>query len=397
MPTVRCPSCGSTDDLTGTDAAEGKIVACGACGHRWQRDLRPTCQLCGSRDLEAVPTATLEEAGRGVMRTPSGIRDVYRCFGCGARDATASSPVPAEPGWRDRARRGVTVPRELQDVTASARGQESGVESEFGRFAVGEVVGGRWRLTGCRRWAPPTSLWEATEVDGPRTAVFKLYAPRPRDELGAKVRAAAAQAVSGVSHPHLLRIHDVQRRRQHALIVAEAVPGPTLTDAQLSPDELRHVAATCSDALAALHEHGLAHLDIGPDKILVPTSAAARLVSFGSGLARQRLRTGMPGDDDLRWFAPEQAISDQHHMAADVYSLALSLWVAAGGQLERLGATTAAQIRTRLQHDLPALDDTSEIPPQLGAAITAGGRRRPQDRVIARELADLLAEDRPGS
>lgn len=108
MPLISCPDCSEDEELRGETTDEGVVLTCEACGHRWQRDLTPRCGLCGSEDLEVVPTSVLEEAGRGEQRTPSGIRDVQLCWSCGARDATSSRPIPAEPGWkRKRAALGI--------------------------------------------------------------------------------------------------------------------------------------------------------------------------------------------------------------------------------------------------------------------------------------------------
>lgn len=102
MPIVSCPACGEDDRLRGEAQHGGTELTCEACGHRWQRDARPRCRACGSDDLEAVPTSTLQEAGRGEQRTPSGIRDAYVCWSCGARDATSSAPMPAPADWKRR-------------------------------------------------------------------------------------------------------------------------------------------------------------------------------------------------------------------------------------------------------------------------------------------------------
>lgn len=108
MPSVACPACGEEDALRGRPSDEGLMLTCEHCGEEWNRDLTPRCGLCGSTDLEVVPTSVLEEAGRGEQRTPSGIRDVHICWACGATDATSSHPAPAEPDWkRKRARLGI--------------------------------------------------------------------------------------------------------------------------------------------------------------------------------------------------------------------------------------------------------------------------------------------------
>lgn len=105
MPIVVCPVCGEDDDLQGERLGERIVLTCGRCGQRWDRDTTPRCRLCGSDDLQAVPTSTLEEAGRGEQRTPSGIRTVYACWSCGSRDVTSSNPVPGHDPYQPGSKR----------------------------------------------------------------------------------------------------------------------------------------------------------------------------------------------------------------------------------------------------------------------------------------------------
>lgn len=102
IPTIECPGCGEDEELRGDRGEDGIVLTCESCGATWQRDVTPTCTLCGSEDLEAVPTSTLEDAGRGEQRTPTGIVLRYRCWSCGARDATSDEPEPAPPDWQRR-------------------------------------------------------------------------------------------------------------------------------------------------------------------------------------------------------------------------------------------------------------------------------------------------------
>lgn len=105
MPLVECPSCGEDEQLRASARGDGgSELQCESCGHRWVRDPGKRCNLCGSDDLELVPTQTLESAGRGEQRTPDGIRDTWRCWACGGRDVTSRKPVPAPDGWRDDVR-----------------------------------------------------------------------------------------------------------------------------------------------------------------------------------------------------------------------------------------------------------------------------------------------------
>ena len=99
MPVVECPACGEEEDLTGErktaeDGADRLLLTCGVCAASWDRDTIPRCRLCSEADLEAIPTATLQERGRGDQWAPSGIRLAYYCWGCGGRDVTSSAPTP---------------------------------------------------------------------------------------------------------------------------------------------------------------------------------------------------------------------------------------------------------------------------------------------------------------
>lgn len=94
MPAVRCPRCGEDEQLVGAPVGDSLALTCQTCGHTWDRDTRAVCRLCGSEDVEGIPTSTLEEAGRAGVRTPSGIRLVHYCWSCQGNDVTSSAPIP---------------------------------------------------------------------------------------------------------------------------------------------------------------------------------------------------------------------------------------------------------------------------------------------------------------
>ena len=94
MPIVACPTCGEDEDLRGDRRDDAIMLTCGSCGHGWDRDTRLVCRLCGSEDIEGIPTSTLEEAGRAGVRTPSGIRLVHYCWACRGNDVTSTEPEP---------------------------------------------------------------------------------------------------------------------------------------------------------------------------------------------------------------------------------------------------------------------------------------------------------------
>lgn len=397
MPTVTCPACGDADALRGRPVPDGVRVDCGACGHSWERDLTPTCTLCGSTNLEVVPTATLEEAGRGEQRTPSGIRDVHRCLDCGARDATWSSPVVEPEEERGPSLR-VTRARDPEDdePTDTARPASTRrVESPFGAFALGQVIGGQWRLEELVRWSRSGSLWRAVAVDGDdRQVLFKLVHPRlTRDDQRTALHAAAAGAARGVRHANVLPVLDVKAVDHHVLVVAGWVPGTVLdASSRLEPERLVAVGAGLADGLAALHAQGVVHLDLRPDKVLVDERGTARIVDLGSGRTGAGLRTRASGDDARQLFrAPEQLLTHDRSPPADVYGLGLVLWTLAGGNMRRLGDDAAAQVRRRMTDDVPPLEPSiSQLPQRVIDAIAGATLRAPARRPTAAQLAQLL-------
>lgn len=397
MPTVTCAACGSSEDLEGRHSADGVVIDCGACGHSWVRDLTPVCNLCGSTDLVAVPTSTLEEAGRGDQRTPSGIRDVYRCYSCGAKDATSSSPTP-DPEWMRRASTVVEVPRARADDVPTVKPPSAGqkVDSAFGPFAPGETIGGRWRLQRLVHRSATGSLWLAGAVGADRQVVFKLVHPRlTRDRPRAALYASSARALTEVRHRNLVSVLDVKVRDGQVLVVAEAADGSVLDGSvRLEGDQLVAFGRAVALALAALHAERIAHLDVRPQKILIGATGEARLVDLGSGRARAAMRIRSGTDERVAFRAPEQILTHDHGPAADVYSLGLTLWTLAGGDLTDMGVNPSAQASYRLTHNVPELDATAAaVPGPVTAALAAATRRAPDLRPTAAELAQLLGGD----
>lgn len=80
---ILCPRCGETEDLRGSRAGEVIELSCGACGHRWPRDLRARCSQCGGTDIQTVPLAILEKS-RGTQLSVVGTRPVDLCSQCDA-------------------------------------------------------------------------------------------------------------------------------------------------------------------------------------------------------------------------------------------------------------------------------------------------------------------------
>jgi predicted RNA-binding Zn-ribbon protein involved in translation (DUF1610 family) len=80
---IACPECGENEELRGERRSETIALTCESCGHRWFRDLVPSCSTCGRRDVRQVPLAIVEK-GRGTQLSVVGTRPIHLCPGCDA-------------------------------------------------------------------------------------------------------------------------------------------------------------------------------------------------------------------------------------------------------------------------------------------------------------------------
>lgn len=91
-----CPACGEAEDLTGERRPDGIHLTCGACGHRWPRDVARACATCGGTQLYERMQA-LTQYSRGTQLSVVGWHQVPLCATCDAAMLARSSegkPIP---------------------------------------------------------------------------------------------------------------------------------------------------------------------------------------------------------------------------------------------------------------------------------------------------------------
>jgi len=94
-----------------------------------------------------------------------------------------------------------------------------------------------------------------------------------------------AQAMARVSHPNIVKVHDVGMRGNDVFIAMDLVDGVTLKgwlDARpRSVREILQVLAAAGEGLAAAHDVGLVHRDFKPGNVLVDRAGRAFVTDFG--------------------------------------------------------------------------------------------------------------------
>ncbi len=221
-----------------------------------------------------------------------------------------------------------------------------------------------------------------------------------------------AQTASGLNHPHICTIHDIDEHDGLAFIVMELLQGRTLADriagAPLTTDEIVKLGIQIADALDAAHAEGIVHRDVKPANLFVTQRGDAKVLDFGlakptrtrpaldSGaetmLAEEHLTSPGTTLGTVAYMSPEQALGKELDRRSDLFSLGAVLYeMATRTQPFRGGATGAILNEIINNAPTPALRLNPELPDALGRILDKCLEKDPDLRYqSARELmADL--------
>lgn len=244
-------------------------------------------------------------------------------------------------------------------------------------------------------------VWSAFDERLEREVAVKVIA---RDEEAADTRGPEREArvVARLNHPGIVALYELGSDQHAVYLVSELVQGSTFAELHragaLSDRDVARIGIALCDALGHAHEKGVIHRDVKPQNVLVAAEPAAgagfaKLADFGVA----HLAGGDPltrtGDvvGTLAYMAPEQAEGRRVTPAADVYSLALTLyegWTGANPVRAQSPAATARRLGSvlpplgRRRRDLPA-----GLCEAVDAALDPVPERRPSLSALRAELA----------
>jgi hypothetical protein len=259
-------------------------------------------------------------------------------------------------------------------------------ERILGRFTLSERIGSGGFGTVYRAWD------ERLE----RAVAVKVI-----DEEGAPRVMREAQAVARLGHRNIATLYELASENGRAYLVSELIEGDTLRAlgraGELSDRLVAEVGADAAAALAHAHRHGVVHRDVKPENILVP-AGEAKLVDFG--IARiaggeTLTRTGAV-IGTLAYMAPEQADGLRPGPAADVYSLALTLYECLCGEHPLLREGPAATARAIGEPVAPLAAVRPDLPGSITGTIDDCLDPDPEVRPLASELEAVLTAHASG-
>jgi eukaryotic-like serine/threonine-protein kinase len=238
--------------------------------------------------------------------------------------------------------------------------------------------------------------------------VFHHLAPEDEQRFRQEVRSAQR-----LTSPHIVRTYGAFPRGRLAWIEMELVEGPDLRrelerrSLGGEPFDLPTafaIAAALTQALATAHEAGVVHRDVKPGNVLLPASGreVAKLGDFGLSRIAGATRVTATGllAGTPQFVAPEIIAGRPATAAADVYSLALTLYLVFSGNRSPYAigpdASPAEWLRAHSETRARPLRDHNLATPAGLAQLVAEGLAkdpgaRPTVAHFARELRALAS------
>jgi len=309
-----------------------------------------------------------------------------------------------------------------KNLTDSLRGAQPSREVAARTYLVKEtdplvktVLDGRYRVLSRIGEGSMSTVYKGQhELTGRIVAIKVLRREFSMDEDSTRRFRREVKAISTLSHPYLIAVHDVGTTMAgQPYQVIEYLQGQSLADViqqrgALDPQRSARIVSHICDAMEHAHSKGVIHRDLKPENVMLTNFGGkpdyVKVVDFGivkltkeSQLVSQRLTTTGEVWGSPQYASPEQCMGQDLDRRSDIYSLGLVLYEALTGK-PAVSGKGIGQIAVKHVRERPASFDAAcpghRIPPQLEAAtfkaIEKDPARRFQTMAEMRDALELL-------
>lgn len=203
----------------------------------------------------------------------------------------------------------------------------------------GTLLAGRYRIEGIAGIGGMGVVYQVTDQQLDISVAIKtLRRDRDLDAESLERFRRETLLARRVSHPNVVRLHDLGQDGDLLFITMDYVPGQTLrealADGPMTVDAVTRMATQLAEALAVAHRQGIVHRDLKPSNILLDKEGQAYIMDFGVARSLEDRQLTQAGQlvGTPAYLAPEQVRGETIDGRADLFSLGLVLCEALAGQ-----------------------------------------------------------------
>jgi formylglycine-generating enzyme required for sulfatase activity len=378
MIAVRCPAC--RRPLHVTDDQADRPLRCSVCGAAFvaARHLDTRASQAGAPSVAEAPSANALPSAPSVP-TANALPSAPSVPKARVLPSAPSVPKANQPSEGARPYPFLGEPERADEL------------GRLGGFRVLRVLG----------QGGMGVVFEAEDVALRRHVALKVMRPEAAAHPQGRERfLREARAAAGVTHDHIIPIHQVGEERGAPFLVMPLLKGETLEkrlerDKRLPVREALRIAREVAEGLAAAHEAGLVHRDVKPANVWLEAPAGrVKLLDFGLARAVDERLTktgallGTPA-----YMAPEQAGGKPDHRA-DLFSLGAVLYEMLTGRRAFEGDDWLGTLkRVALHKPKPPHVLIPAVPEELSGLVMELLAKKAADRPpTARAVAQRLRE-----
>jgi eukaryotic-like serine/threonine-protein kinase len=268
---------------------------------------------------------------------------------------------------------------------------------------IGRTLGGRYEVLSFLSEGGMAQVYRGRRVEDGSPVAIKIL----RDQYAHNAEFIArfereAQAVSQLSHPHMVKVFDHGDDGDVHFIVMEFIAGEDLKTllrrtGSLPESRARDIGGQVCDVLEYAHGQGIVHRDIKPQNILLTLDGQVKVTDFGIARALSAATITETGTvlGSVQYISPEQARGGGVSRSADLYSLGVVLYEAVTGHLPFDGDAPIT-IALKHIHEPPPRPqrDGAHVSRAMEGIILKALAKSPRDRYrSAREMREDLLGD----
>jgi serine/threonine protein kinase len=246
-------------------------------------------------------------------------------------------------------------------------------------------------------------VYKAEDTKLKRHIALKFLLPELTRDSDARERFMfEARAASGLDHPNICTIHEVDETENgHIFISMACCEGETLKQkiarGLVKFEDAIEITVQASKGLARAHDRRIAHRDVKPANIMITKDGHVLIMDFGLAKLSGQIGVTKAGTTvgTVAYMSPEQARGEDVDHRTDIWSLGVVLYEMLTGRLPFRGDHEQAVIYA-IMNEAPAPIGAlrTDLPAELERAVN---KALEKDREQRYQSVDMFAEEIKGS